>query len=45
MFAIYADYNPHVTVKNFDDHIKPIEENSVKLFQWFTDNQMKVKKN
>lgn len=38
--AIYADDNTHyVTVKNVDNDVKPIEENSSKLFQWFPDNQ------
>lgn len=38
--AIYTDDNTHyVTVKNVDIDVKPIEENSSKLFQWFPDNQ------
>lgn len=38
--VIYTDDNTHyVTVKNVDIDVKPIEENSSKLFQWFPDNQ------
>ena len=42
-FASYADDNsPYVTPENLDDVIKSLEEDSIKLFQWFSDNQMKA---
>ena len=35
-FARYADDNAaYVTAKNLDEVIKSLEENSIKLFQWF----------
>ena len=42
-FASYTDDNsPYVTPENLDDVIKSLEEDSIKLFQWFSDNQMKA---
>ena len=43
-FASYADdKTPYVTAENLDEVIKSLEEDSIKLFQWFSDNQMKAK--
>ena len=37
-FARYADDNTaYVTAKNLDEVIKSLEENSIKLFQWFSE--------
>ena len=42
-FASYADDNtPYVTAENLDEVIKSSEKDSIKLFQGFSDNQMKV---
>ena len=42
-FASYADDNtPYVSAENLADVIKSLEEDSIKLLQWFSDNQMKV---
>ena len=42
-FASYAvDNTPYVTAENLDDVIKSLEKDSIQLFQWFSDNQMKV---
>ena len=42
-FASYADDNtPCVTAENLDEVIKSLEEDSIKLFQWFSDNQIKA---
>ena len=45
-FTSYADDNtPYVTVENLYEVIKSLEEDFIKLFQWFSDNQMKVNHN
>ena len=42
-FASYADNNtPYVTTENLDEVITSLEKDSFKLFQWFSDNQMKA---
>ena len=42
-FAYYVDDNmPYVTSENLDKIIESLEEVSIKLFQWFPDNQMKA---
>ena len=42
-FASYADDNTlYVTAENLDEVIKSLEEDSIKFFQWFSDNQMKA---
>ena len=42
-FASYVDDNmPYVTSENLDSIIKSLEEDSIKLFQWFSDNQMRT---
>ena len=42
-FASYADDNvPYVTAENLDEVIELFEEDSIKFFQWFSDNQMKA---
>ena len=42
--ASYADDNtPYVTAENLGEVIKPLEKDSIKLFQWFSDNQIKAK--
>ena len=44
--ARYADDNtPYITVENLDEVIKSLEKDSIKLFQWFSDNQMKTNHN
>ena len=41
-FASYPDDNtPYVTAENLGKLIKLLENDSIKLFQWFSDNQMK----
>ena len=41
-FASYANENtPYITTKNLDEVIKSLEKDSIKLFQWFSDNQKK----
>ena len=32
---------PYLTAENFNKVIKSLEKGSIKLFQWFSDNQMK----
>ena len=45
-FASYADDNMrYVTAENLDEVIKSLEKDSIKLFQWFSDNQMKANYN
>ena len=45
-FASYADDNtPYVTAENLDEVIKSLQKESIKLFQWFSDNQMKASYN
>ena len=42
-FASYADDNtPYVTAENLDEVIKSLEKDSIKLFQWFSDNHLKA---
>ena len=42
-FASYAvDNTPYVRAENLDDVIKSLEKDSIHLFQWFSDNQMKA---
>ena len=42
-FASYADDNtPYVRAENLDKIIKSLEKVSIKLFQWFSDDQMKA---
>ena len=42
-FANYADDNtPYVSADAIDEVIKRLETASVKLFKWFTDDQMKA---
>ena len=42
-FASYADDNAsYVTVQNLCKVIKSLEEDSIKLFQWLSDNQTKA---
>ena len=42
-FASNADDNtPYVTAENLDEVIKSLEKDSIKLFQWFSDNQVKA---
>ena len=42
-FASYADDNtPYVTAENLDEVIKSLEKDSIKLFQWFSNNQLKA---
>ena len=42
-FASQADDNtPFVTCDSINDVIKSLENDSVQLFKWFTDNQMEV---
>ena len=42
-FASYAVENtPYVTAENLTEVIKSFEKDSIKLFQWFSDNQMKA---
>ena len=44
-FASYADDNtPYTSDQNIDDVIKTLENNSVNLFKWFSNNQMKANK-
>ena len=41
-FAYYADDNtPYVLGESIDDAIKSLEDDSINLFKWFVDNQMK----
>ena len=42
-FASYADDNtPYVVGKDINEIIQSLEDGSLKLFQWFKDNQMKA---
>ena len=42
-FAIYADDNtPYLSGDSIDDVIKSLEDDSINLFKWFLDNQMKA---
>ena len=42
-FASHVDNNaPYVTAKNLYEIIKSLEEDSIKLFQWFADKQIKA---
>ena len=42
-FASYADDNtPYALGDNIDDIIKSLEDDSINLFKWFLDNQMKA---
>ena len=42
-FASYVNENtPYVRADSFYEVIKSLEEDSIKLFQWFSDNQMKA---
>ena len=41
-FANYADdTTPYVTGNNLDDVMKNLENDYIKLFRWFEENQMK----
>ena len=45
-FTSYADDNaPYVKANNIDKVIKILENDSIWLFQWFSDNQIKANKN
>ena len=42
-FARYADYNtPNVSGDSIDYRIKSFEDDSINLFKWFLDNQVKA---
>ena len=42
-FASYADDNaPYALGDNIDDIIKSLEDDSINLFKWFLDNQIKA---
>ena len=44
-FAAYADDNtPYVEGNNIDEVISMLENDSIQLFKWFSDNQMKANK-
>ena len=44
-FASYADDNtPYTSGQNIDNVIRSLENDSVRLFKWFSDNQMKANK-
>ena len=44
-FASYADDNTHYTSgQNIDNVIKTLENDSVRLFKWFSNNKMKANK-
>ena len=44
-FASYADDNtPYVACDSIEDVIRILENDSIKLFKWFSDNMMKVNK-
>ena len=44
-FASYADGNtPYVEANNIDEVIRILENDSIQLFKWFSDNQMKANK-
>ena len=43
VFSRYADDNtPYVTGGSAEDVINSLKNDSVKLFNWFSDNQMKA---
>ena len=45
-FPRYADDNtPHTSGQNIDDVIRTLENESVRLFKWFSINQMKANNN
>ena len=45
-FASYADDNPpYVSSDSIEDVIRILENDSIKLFKWFSDNMMKAKIN
>ena len=45
-FASYADDNtPYVSSDSTEDVIRILENDSIKLFKWFSDNMMKANKN
>ena len=47
-FASYGDNitnTPHTSGQNIDDVITTLENNSVRLFKWFSNNQKKANKN
>ena len=45
-FTSFADDNtPYVEANNIDKVIKTLENDSIWLFQWFSDNQIKANKN
>ena len=47
-FASYGDNitnTPHTSGQNIDDVITTLENNSVRLFKWFSNNQEKANKN
>ena len=45
-FASYADDNtPYAEADNIDEVITILENDSIQLFKWFSDNQMKANKN
>ena len=42
-FSSYADYSTHYFLRDsIDDVIKLLEDDSMNLFKWFLDNQMKA---
>ena len=44
-FASYADHNtPFISGKNIDDVIRTLENDFVRLFKWFSNNQIKTNK-
>ena len=44
-FASYADDNtPYAEADNIDEVITILENDSIQLFKWFSDNQMKAKR-
>ena len=44
-FASYADDNtPYAEADNIDEVITILENDSIQLFKWFSDNQMKANK-
>ena len=44
-FASYADDNtPHVEANNIDEVITILVNDSIQLFKWFSDNQVKANK-
>ena len=44
-FASYADDNaPYTSGQNINDVIRTLENDSVRLFKWFSNNQIKANK-